>query len=192
MAFDIDGVLADTMHLFLDIVKDVYGINHIAYEDFTQYNIEACLDLDPEIIAGTNDRIIDGNYPCRLAPIEGATRVLKRLSAFGPIRLVTARPYLGPIKVWMDELLPPDQYQVEMTASGSYDAKPEILKAENITFFVEDRLDTCFLLQKYNITPVVFVQPWNRQPHPFMDVDGWLQLEKLIDWQPTERVRGTG
>jgi len=182
IGFDIDGVLADTMRLFLDILLQVYGINHITLNDITQYELKACLDVDPEIISAANQSIIDGSYQGRLDPIDGAERVLKRLSAYGPIRLVTARPYPGPIKPWVDALLPPDQYAVEITATGGFDSKADILKSENITYFVEDRLDTCFLLQKYDITPVLFAQPWNREPHPFLEVADWTQLERLIAW----------
>lgn len=182
IAFDIDGVLANTMQLFLDILREVHGVNHIAYDDINQYQLEACLKVDPRIISDATDRIIDGRYPCKLVPNDGAARVLKRLHAYGAIRLVTARPYLGPIKEWIDRLLPPDQYEVDITATGRYEAKPEVLKAHGIAYFVEDRLDTCFLIQKENIRPVVFVQPWNRHPHPFTEVNGWDQLEGLIQW----------
>lgn len=48
--------------------------------------------------------------------------------------------------------------------------------------FVEDRLDTCFLMQQHDITPVVFVQPWNRRPHSSMAVDSWDQLKNIIQW----------
>ncbi len=182
LAFDIDGVVADTMRLFLDILKEVYGVHHIAYEDFSQYQLEACLDLDPEIIRSAAGRIIDGNYPCRLDPNAGAVRVLKRLHAFGPIRLVTARPYPGPIQEWIDRLLPPDRFRVELTTTGRFDVKHEVLRTDNVQWFVEDRLETCFLLQENGITPVVFIQPWNRQPHPFVEVENWKQLEGLIQW----------
>ncbi len=183
LAFDIDGVVANTMQLFLDILKDVYGINHITYEDINQYQLEACLDLDPEILNGATGRIIDGNYPCRLEPNTGAVRVLKRLHAFGPVRLVTARPYPGPIREWVDALLPPDRFQVDITSTGSFDVKHEVLMANEIQWFVEDRLDTCFLLQQHGITPVIFVQPWNRESHPFVEVENWDQLEGLVQWQ---------
>lgn len=33
VAFDIDGVIADAMTLFLDIARDVFHINGIRYED---------------------------------------------------------------------------------------------------------------------------------------------------------------
>ena len=183
IGFDIDGVLADTMRLFLDILLEVYGINHITLNDITCYELQACLDVDPKIISAVNQSIIDGNYAGRLEPIEGAARVLKRLCAYGPIRLVTARPYPGPIKMWVEELLPPELYSVQITATGGFDSKADVLQTEKITYFVEDRLDTCFLLQNYDITPVLFSQPWNRQPHPFQEVADWAQLEGLIDWQ---------
>ncbi|MGD8834481.1 MAG: haloacid dehalogenase [Desulfobacteraceae bacterium] len=182
LAFDVDGVLANTMQLFLDILKDVYGINHIAYEHITQYQLEDCLDVDPEIISGATHRIIEGDYPCQLIAYDGVERVLKRLHAFGPIRLVTARPHLGPIRQWIDQILPPEQYRVDITPTGAFDAKPEVLKAKNIHWFVEDRLDTCHLLETHNITPLVYTQPWNRQPHPFMEVGNWSQLESLVSW----------
>lgn len=182
LAFDFDGVVANTMQLFLDILKDIYGINHIVYQDIVQYQLEACLDIDPEIIHAATDRIISGDYPCCLQPIDGAEAVLKRLSAFSPVRMVTARPYPGPMDAWLQALLPPADHQVEITSTGSYDAKPPILKAAGIDYFVEDRLDTCFLLAHHDIKPVLFSQPWNRRPHPFVEVAGWDQLEALIQW----------
>lgn len=33
VAFDIDGVIADAMTLFLDIARDIFHINGIRYED---------------------------------------------------------------------------------------------------------------------------------------------------------------
>jgi uncharacterized protein len=192
IGFDIDGVLANTMQLFLDILLEVYGINHIGLNDITCYELEACLDIDPQIISTANQFIIDGGYPGRLAPLQGAARVLKRLGRYGPIRLVTARPYAGPIKPWIDGLLPPDRFEVEITTTGGFEAKVDILKAKDITCFVEDRLDTCFLLQERDITPVLFVQPWNRQPHPFQEVGDWAQLETLIDWGDKIETKGNG
>ena len=37
VAFDIDGVIADTMTLFLEIARDVYHINGIRYDDIVCY-----------------------------------------------------------------------------------------------------------------------------------------------------------
>ncbi|MEJ2039977.1 MAG: haloacid dehalogenase [Desulfosarcinaceae bacterium] len=183
-AFDIDGVIADTMHLFLDIAREVYDVRHIGYGDITSYQLDQCLDMDPAVIEAITDRIIEGNYPCRLAPMQDAGRVLKRLGGFGPLCLVTARPKPGPMDRWLADLLPLGDVRIDLETTGSYEAKADVLKRRDIHYFVEDRLDTCFLLADQDITPVVYKQPWNRQPHPFKEVEGWLELEALFDFDP--------
>ena len=62
-----------------------------------------------------------------------------------------------------------------------------MLLEKNITCFVEDRLDTCYRLQDAGIRPIVFKQPWNREPHPFVEVGSWKQLEDLIDFPSTSK-----
>jgi hypothetical protein len=37
---------------------------------------------------------------------------------------------------------------------------------------VKSSLETCFDLAREGITPIVFAQPWNRNP-PFLEVSGW-------------------
>jgi hypothetical protein len=190
VAFDIDGVIANTMQLFIDIAKDVYGINTIRYDSITRYNLDDCLDIGPDIISDIVQRITEGNYSCRLEPIPGAKRVLDRLRIFGPILLVTARPKLGPIKAWADHMLRTTPGEIEVIATGSFEAKPDVLLQKDVAFFVDDRLETCFLLQQHDITPLVYVQPWNRKSHPFLEVDGWRQLEMLIDWEACSEQNG--
>ena len=46
---------------------------------------------------------------------------------------------------------------------------------------MEDRLETCFVLDKAGIKPVLFRQPWNRGKHPFEEVSTWDELESLIE-----------
>ena len=61
VAFDVDGVIADTMALFIEIAKKDYNINSIKYQDMTCYSLDQCLDLDEEIITSILNQIIDGN-----------------------------------------------------------------------------------------------------------------------------------
>ena len=183
IGFDIDGVVANTMQLFLDILFNVYGISHIHLGQITRYDLQACLDVDPHIITAINQSINEGSFSGRLEPVEGATGVLERLSAYGPIRLVTARPCPGPIESWLAEEFDLNGSPVRIAATGGFDTKADVLKAEKIDFFVEDRLETCFLLQDHDITPILFAQPWNRRPHPFREVADWKQLENLINWE---------
>ena len=183
IAFDIDGVIADTMTLFLDIARDEFAIEGVHYEDLRCYNLADCMDLDPEVIESILVRILDGGYRAPLHPIPGAPEVLERLARrCGQLLLVTARPHIGPIGDFVRSLLPADWTGMEIVATGSFDGKAEVLQQRQITHFVEDRLETCLTLNTVGITPVLFVQPWNRSPHPFIDVSSWWEIEELIRW----------
>lgn len=181
IAFDIDGVIANTMELFIEIGRMEHDVDWVRYEDITSYKLDDCLDLDPLIIKDIVRRLLDGNYTPPLNPIPGAADALGRLGARHPLLMVTARPSIGPIGQWMERLLKPYDVTVEIIPTGDFEAKADVLKDRCITHFVEDRLETCFLLEKAGITPILFKQPWNRQPHPFVEVAAWDELEKLIE-----------
>ena len=183
LAFDIDGVVADTMTLFLEIARDEYGINSIRYEDITRYNLADCLDMDPEIIDRIVINLLDGDHGTRLRPLTGAAEFLERFAqSVHPVVFVTARPYIGSLSDWFENVLGLDPSLWEVVATGTHEGKTGILLDRNISYFVEDRLDTCFALRDAGIAPVLFKQPWNREPHPFVEVGSWAELDALIDF----------
>ncbi len=184
LAFDIDGVVADTMGLFLRIAKDDYNIEDVDYEDITSYWLEDCLGskIDKEIIEAIITRLLDGNYTQPLEPIDGAAEVLTKLAGVQtPLLFVTARPYPGPIYDWMTEALGLTNGAIHIISTGSFDKKTDVLLKHKVTHFVEDRLETCFDLSKAGLRPVLFKQPWNREHHPFKEVANWNELAALID-----------
>ncbi len=181
IAFDIDGVFADTMALFLEIARRDYGINHIRYDDITQYFLENCLDIEPHIIKDIINRILEGDGAAALEPMEGAVEVLSDIASSGPLLFVTARPTLGSIKTWVERMLPGAPFAIDVVATGSFEAKADVLKARGIEYFVEDYLEICFMLDEQGITPILFQQPWNRFSHPFREVAGWAEIRTLID-----------
>jgi len=183
VAFDIDGVVADTMTLFLDIARQEYNLNSIRYSDITTYKLEECLDIDPKVIDAIVLQILDGNYSAPLHPIAGASAGLAKIERHrSPIIFITARPYPGPIRNWIKQTLRLDLAAFEVIATGSHEAKAGILQQRKISYFVEDRLETCFLLQDAGVQPVLFRQPWNREPHPFVEVSSWDDLQALIEF----------
>ena len=186
VAFDIDGVFADTMALFLEIARKEYGINHIRYEDITHYYLEECLDIAPECIEAILNHILEGNFRSELKPIEGSCEVLSALADQGPLLFVTARPAAGAIRDWVNDMLPGAPHGVEVVATGSFEAKGEVLKSKGIRYFVEDFLDVCFALDRHNIFPILFHQPWNRHHHPFREVTSWSEIGKLMDLEMPE------
>jgi hypothetical protein len=94
--------------------------------------------------------------------------------------MVTARPDAGPITPWMDRLLDGQHRHARIIATGGFDAKTDVLLENGIHWFVEDRLETCHLLKDAGIEPIVFRQPWNQQPHDYLQVDSWQELEQRI------------
>ncbi len=183
LAFDFDGVLADTMSLFLEIARDEYSINGIGYDDITCYQLDECLNIKPEIIAEIIDRLLEGEYSQPLHPMAGAAEVLVQISRYrNPIPLVTSRPYPGPINDWIINTLPLDPGSFEVVATGASEAKADELLNREIVYFVEDRLETCFSLMDAGITAIVFRQPWNRRKHPFTEVGTWSELADLIQF----------
>jgi 5'(3')-deoxyribonucleotidase len=184
VAFDIDGVCADTINLFISIAQNEYNIDSLRYEDISSYMISDYADtVDPQIIETILRRIQEGQYSLPLEPIDGAPSVLKRLEQeYGPLLFVTARSIIGPMAHWMETVLDlaPTDYEIILT--GDFDNKSEYLLDRNVQYFVEDRLETCFILQEAGINPILFKQPWNRQRHPFVEVSNWQELEALIEF----------
>ena len=183
IAFDFDGVVADTMGLFIEMARRIHGIETLRYEEITNYNLYESLDIDKEILFDLSCRIIDGPYPTPLQPLKGALSVIKRLAEHQqPLLIVTARPHVGPIEEWLYEKTGLAKDRLEIVATGDYEPKADELIDRGMTHFVEDRLETCFYLKKRGLSPIVLQQPWNRSEHPFTEVADWQQLEQLIDF----------
>ncbi|NVM20499.1 MAG: haloacid dehalogenase [Desulfobacterales bacterium] len=185
IAFDLDGVFANTMDLFLEIARSDYGINHIRYEDINQYFLEECLDIDPEVVRVIINRILEGDFEPELRPVDGAVEVLSEIAEAAPLLFVTARPKLLPAKAWVEKKLPRQAPQIEMIATGTFEGKADVLKARGIRYFVDDYLDICFMLHEQGIIPILFRQPWNRFAHPFREVGTWAEIRALIDFPAT-------
>ncbi len=181
VAFDIDGVVADTMALFLDIARKEYRVNGIRYEDITSYLLADCLDMDPALIDLILNRIMTGEYASPLEAISGSGAVLARIAGYrSPLLFVTARPHAGPMSKWMCDLVRMAPETVQVVATGTFEGKAKVLLESGIRFFVEDRLETCYHLKEAGIEPVLYRQPWNRESHPFIEVGDWQELENLI------------
>ena len=181
LAFDVDGVVADTMGLFLDIASSDYRVAGVRYEDISCYQLTDCIDMDSAVIDAIIERLMKGSYRQALKALDGASEVLSRIAAKkSPILFVTARPHPGPLEHWFEEVLKMPGESVDLVATGSSKSKADILLKKGITHFVEDRLDTCFDLQQIGVTPIVFKQPWNRQKHPFLEVASWKELSALL------------
>lgn len=182
IAFDVDGVFADTFHLFVAKARSDYGYR-FEYEDITEYDFLKVLDMDAEASEAIIQTLLDYPLESGLRPISGAVNVLTRLSFLAPLQFVTARPQKQPIMDWVEHQLPEvPRNRIQLEVTGVHTEKIPVLLGKGLKYFVEDRLDTCPLLDLNGITPILFEQPWNRKPHPYYVVRDWEQISMLIEW----------
>jgi hypothetical protein len=101
----------------------------------------------------------------------------------GPLLFVTARSCGDPILKWIHHYLPDvDRDSISLEATSSSVEKLPVLRKYGIRYFVDDRLETGYLLEQNRITPIIFEQPWNRKPHFFPVVRDWDDISSLIEW----------
>ena len=182
LAFDIDGVVADIMTTFLDLARERFNCgHHLRYEHITTFRLEDCLDLEPDIIRSLIRELIDRPHELTVAPLPQAVPVLTRLARQTPLVFVTARDRAEPIQTWLHRTLPQvPREAIRVVATGDPDTKLHYLLEHRLQYFVEDRLETCQQLAEHGITPILFAQPWNRRPHPFVEVADWPELAGLL------------
>jgi len=183
LAFDIDGVVADTMALLVRLAHERYGLTGISKEDMSSYNLYECLGLEKHIMDDLISLTLDEEYTKQIHPLPGAPEVLTELARAGPLRFITARVHSESIARWLFTILPgvPNE-RIKVIASGSPENKVEILIGLKIRYFVEDRIETCRHLKQAGIEPFLFDQPWNRNEPAdgFIRVHNWMQLREWV------------
>jgi len=182
IAFDVDGVFADTFRVFVKVARNRYGCK-VDYEKITEYDFTSVVDMDERISEEIIGSLILHPLENGIRPIDGAVEVLTRLATTGPLLFVTARPEKKPILKWIHTHLPEvDAALIRLEATTTHQAKLSVLVEQGIRYFVEDRLETGYLLETASITPIIFEQPWNRKPHAFKVVRNWQEISELIQW----------
>jgi len=181
IGFDIDGVVTDTMEAFLRIANIEYGITGITKEQITSYWLEECLPIPEEIVDVIIQRILHDPFGIDLKPIPGALETLNQLGQKNKLIFVTARPVGEPIANWLKTQLPEvDNSNIEVYATSTHAAKANTLNSLNITWFIEDHLETCKSLASHGIKTVLYDQPWNQGNAPFLRVKSWAEIKKLL------------
>ncbi|MFC1884724.1 haloacid dehalogenase [Thermodesulfobacteriota bacterium] len=182
LAFDIDGVFADTFRAFVSVARKDYGVS-IEYDEITEYEFWNVIDISQDDCMEIMQRILDYPLEIGIRPLDGAVKVLRRLARLGSVLFVSARPESDSILLWMNEYLGAvDPTLIRVEAVGGHEEKAPVLLKNGTRYFIEDRLETCYLLDRASVIPIVFDQPWNRRQHPFMTVKTWRNIEELIKW----------
>jgi len=180
LGFDIDGVVADTMEAFIRLADEDHAIKVLPGE-ITDFMVEECLDIEPEIIDDIFSRLMLDPLGSGLVPMKNAVAILEEFAREAPLTFITARPEAGPISEWLDVHLSTAAFAgSRLVATGDHDDKAGHIRAMGLSHFVDDRAVTCNLLAKEaGITPIVYSQPWNFGRHTLHSVADWQGIKKL-------------
>ena len=185
LAFDIDGVVADTAGAFLRIAAEEYGATHLSLDDIAEFDVEACLDLEPKVIRHIFQRLLEDPLGERLAPMPGAVAVLEELAGCADVVFVTARPLRAPIEAWLERHLGARaRRRFCLVTTGDHDNKGDHLRRLGVETFIDDRLETCTALAAAGFSPIVFEQPWNRGRHRLPVVRDWRAIRQGLALPP--------
>ena len=145
IAFDFDGVVADTFRLFVEIARKDYHVS-VEYEDITDYDFLKVIKMELDDAMQIIDTITYLPHEIDLLPNLGAMDVLsrwrgsRRAAGHGAARA-------EPLERWFKRHAPElPAGHIRIIATGTNTAKLRILQEEGVRYFIEDRVDTCHLL----------------------------------------------
>ncbi len=183
LAFDIDGVVADTMEVFVTLARERFGFEHISKDDISCYNIYKCLQIEKDVLDELVCLTMDDEHTMQIPPMPGAPEFLTEMAGAHPLRFVTARIWSESITEWLYQTLPEvPRDRISVIASGAPEKKSEILKELDVRYFVDDRTETCLQLKESGIQPLLFIQPWNRNDSydGLIRVENWAGLKECV------------
>ena len=182
IGFDFDGVIADIGEAFIRLACTRYGHCDLTLEQISSFQVEQCLNMPRTTIEQIFEEILLDSIGTGLKPIVGAVESLQHLSRHGPVKIITARPDLGPVSDWLSHYCGAEAARIKLITSGHHDDKERFIKELDILYFIDDRLTTCLMLAESGLKPLVFSQPWNRAGHDLPSVSSWEEILKLIDF----------
>jgi len=180
LGFDFDGVIADTGENFLRLACDRYNLCDLRLEDITSFEVEECLNVDPDIIQSIFMEILLDSIGTGLQPMPGAVEVMGELSELAELTVVTARPQPDPVHAWLGMVFPSSTCaRIRVIAMGDHDNKPRHIQRLGLTHFIDDRAETCTQLDSAGICSIVFNHPWNENRHNLPTVNSWQEIRSL-------------
>lgn len=182
IGFDFDGVIADTATTFIRIAREKYGYNSFSKEDITNFELEDCINVPREIVDQIFTEILVDSLGTGLLPNEGAVETLSLFAHHSRVTIITARPIDQPVHDWLetyfDKALLPNMHVI---ATGDHNDKIRHIHANNIKYFVDDRVATCQSLVNEEICPIVYQQPWNEGRHNLTMVSDWDDISYMVN-----------
>lgn len=181
IGFDFDGVIADIGEAFIRLACSDHGYCSLELDDIKTFQVEECLEIDLKIVEQIFHDILADSVSTGLKPMDGAIETLTRLTGLNGVIIITARPHIGPVRDWLDLYCGSETAaKITLITSGNHDEKERFIRQHNLSYFVDDRVNTCIQLAASGLTPVVYDQPWNRGQHDLKTVDSWRAIDVML------------
>jgi hypothetical protein len=194
-AFDLDGVVMDSIDIFRMHFWDVFGIDmgepKIHHNQFNFIELES-KGLGYETF-GPEIPVALAKYHHIIPPVEGSIKALERFhfDMGEPLLFVTAREPSHPVKQatyrWLDHALVGAKYEVIFVESST--DKVQVLKDRGINYFVDDRYRTCHTLCEQLTMMFMFNQNWNTgRPVKVANIQRINDLMEMIDFLDHRKI----
>ncbi|AVX20598.1 MULTISPECIES: hypothetical protein [Carboxydocella] len=163
IGIDIDGVLADSVTQWLNVMNKYFGQNK-KYEELYTYRFEKVYNVtweEMDRFFRTNQEILLSN----LSPIPNSVSAVKKLKIWGhKIYLVTARPrqYQHLTTKWLKE----HQVEYDQLIMTDFQCKADYCQELQLKVFIDDSLDNAMAIASRGIKVFLYNAPYNQGHFP--------------------------
>lgn len=186
VAFDLDGVVADSLQAYLDYFDEKFGIR-LPKSKVTKWRLDKVSGLNMQKILGTFE-VVFGD-PNRVAPIPGSIECLEKYyKTVGKVPIISHRFGKNGVKGarrWLNKHLK-NKYTLIISDP---EKKIEIMKKKKYFGLVEDNPTTALKVAEAGFLSIIFHAPYNQSvKHPnIIRVYNWSGLEMLLTHFRTHR-----
>ena len=181
LGFDFDGVIADIGEAFLRLACNDHGYCGYNLEDICDFHVERCTKIPEEVVSRIFLDILEDSLATGLTPMPEAIATLEEMSTTFTPTIITARTLEKPVIRWFQHYLSAEaSAKIDIVAMEDHDNKVAFLKQKKISYFIDDRGETCRQVAEAGLSPILFRQPWNRNYTNFFTVHNWQDIRKLL------------
>ena len=178
IAFDFDEVVVDNISLVIKIANELGYDHSIEFDKIRTY----CIEQNDVGITYEQLRIVFyimekyREYDYNIFP--GAEKVLNYVAKeTQSVDFVSARRKIP--QILLSKIFGNKIDSARFACCHGTD-KVEALRNSGKSIIIEDRLETCHVIAKAGLTPIVYNRPWNNVSHPYKTVYDWEDIANLI------------